>query len=369
MRTRIAPAAASACPVCGHRLSPTDFVCTECGAVLALRAAHGCGPSTADRAKSRFIAVCHRGFSTLRSAIPKVVPGQHRWFYVVVALLATALIGAAVAGIFNRPDSAVDRGPSRNRERLEAQRAALPDRQSQFHRQEERRQSAVPPKAYQTRSSFVGSTALGMIGAGVVAALLCVVAVKSQRRRRDDQSADVRARRMTHAVSVAAAFSFGLAVALAVVHLTESRVVQPLPALAIGEGEHVDQWRREASTLKERLGLLDARLASLESTRAGDGQVRQQPARIAAIDHLPRNASRPAAPPSGAVSAQESNDVSNASVPADYEASVKPATADVLRPPRVPAGPTVADRVWNDVLRDWQHVRRTIRDLFPRDWR
>jgi hypothetical protein len=359
MKTLIAPAAASACPVCRHGLSSSDFVCTECGAVPALRRADGSDPSTADRVKSRFIAVYHRGSSTFRSALPKLVRGDRRWSYVVVALLATALFGVAVAGLVNRRDSVVDRGPSRNREPLQVQRPALPDRQGQVHRQEERRQSAGPPKANQTRSSSAGSTVVGMIGAGVAAVLLGAVAVKSQRRRRDDQSADnperVRARRLAQAASIAAAFFFGLAVALAVVLSTASRVVQPLPAHSIVEAERVEQWRREASTLKERLSVLDSRLASLESTRTSEVPVRQQPGRA------PR--------PSDAVAGEESRDNSNASAPAHYDASLKPPTADILRSPQMPAGPTVAGRVWSDIRRDWEQVRRSIRGVLSSDSR
>jgi predicted RNA-binding Zn-ribbon protein involved in translation (DUF1610 family) len=367
MKNPTALAAASACPVCGQQLSSADFACAQCGAIMALRAVRARGLSTADRVKARVLAVCHRGFSTLRSTVPKLVPGHRRWFYVVVAVLATTLIAAAGAEMFGRRDSAAHIAPSNNRELPAAERAPVL----------ERRQTAGPLEANRTRAPLIASTGLGMIGATVLAALLCAVAVNSERRRRHDRSADtaghVRARRMTQSASVAAAFCFGLAVALAVVLITESRLIRPLPAVAIGEGERVDQWRREASTLKERLSVLDARLASLESTRAGDGQVRQQPARTAAVDHLQRDASRtpPERParPSDAVAGQESNDVSNASVLANYEASVKPPTADVLRSQRAPAAVPVTDRIWNDILRDWEHVRRTIRDLFSRDRR
>jgi hypothetical protein len=372
---------ASICPVCGQRLS-SGFVCSECGAIPSLRGVRASGPSAAASVTSRFIDICRRGFSALTSAVSKLLPEDRRWAYGVVALLATAILVAAVAGIFGGPNSTADRRPRSNRERAEAAPAAVLDRQSQSQRSEERRWTAEPLEVSQARSPYAGSTALGMIAAIIGAALLCAFAVASARRRRQHRSADdsepLGTRRMTYASAVAAAFCFGLASALAVILIAQSRTVLPLPAFAVIPREHTDPWRREASTLKERLSVLDARLASLEATRTGEGSARQQPTRTAAIDDVQREAPQSGpgrgARRSEAVGRQEGAAVSNAPVPpAHLEASVKPPIADVLRPPLRPArvreGLTVGDRVWNDILSDWDNVKRSIRDLFPRDYR
>ena len=234
---------------------------------------------------------------------------------------------------------------------------------------------AEPPKTDLTPSSMVGSTALGMLGVSVLALLLCGFAVRSKARWPNDSAVDdpagVRARRMTYAAAVGAAFCFGLAVASAVVLLTESHVVEPPPALAIVEAQRVDQWRHEASTLKERLSVLDARLASLEATRAADGEARQQSTRTALIDRVERDRARtapgPARRPGSALDDQERHAISAPYVLADSTASAKLTTADVLRPPRVPEGQSVGDRVWNDIVRDWERLRRTVLDWLPRD--
>ena len=373
MKSSVALTALSACPVCGQRLSSTDFVCTECGAILAVRAARAYAPSTADRVKSRLIGVYHRGFSALTSAVPKLLQGRRRSFHVVVALLAAVILVVAIAGILGRPNSRVDSGSRNLPERPETGRAAIAARQGQPQRPEEPPQTAVPSKSSQIRAAYGGSAALGMVGATVLAALLCIFAVKSERRRRQDGSAGqaghVRAGHMIHAASVGAAFCFGLAVALAIVLITQSRAVSPLPMPAVVEGEHVNQWRRETSTPKERLSGLDARLASLESTRPGEG-ARQQPSRTAAIDRAQRDAAVTAAgrraPRNEAVGGHESAAVPSAPAATQLEASVKPPAADILRARGVRAYPTVADRVLDDVWRDWESVRRSIRDLFPR---
>ena len=359
MKSPVAVTALSACPVCRHRLSPTDFVCTECGAILAVRAARAYAPSTADRVKSRLIGVYHRGFSALTSAVPKLLQGRRRSLHVVAALLATVILVVAIAGLFGRPNSRVDSGPRNLPERPETGRAGVAARQGQPQSPEEPPQAVVPSKLSQTRAAYGGSAGLGMVGATVLASLLCVFAVRSERRRRQDGSAGqaghVRAGHMIHAASVAAAFCFGLAVALAIVLMTQSRAVSPLPTPAVVEGEHLS---------------VRARLASLESTRPGEGQARQQPSRTTAIDRAQQDAAGTAAgrraPRSEAVGGHESKPVSSAPAATQLEASVKPPAADILRARGVRADATVADRVWNDVQRDWESVRRSIRDLFPR---
>lgn len=342
MKNPIAMGPASGCPVCGQRLSATQSVCAECGAILALRDVRAPGTSTAERVQACVLSVGRR-LSTLASASSTVVHGSRRRASVIVALLATMITVAAVVESFHRPRPMLDPGRRTQVELPEAKRAAALDRSNDSRRPADGARAAGPSKTDRTPSPVLGSTALGMISASVVAALLCAFALTSHRRRHHHRSIDdpglVRARRMTQAAGVGAAFCFGLAVALAAVMVT-SRVVEPPSALATVQGGG-DQWRGEASTLKERLSVLDARQASLEARRA-EGQAGPQPARTAAIDpdllaHAGTTASLP--------------------------------MSDVLRPPRVAGGPgqSVGDRVWNDILRDLERVRRTVRDWFPRD--
>jgi hypothetical protein len=308
--------ATSVCPVCGQRLSSSDSVCTECGAILALRMGHPTGASPVEAVTSPFTA--------LSRALH-----DRRGFYMILALLLTALSFAAVAGIFAPRSSTVEI----RTERSDGNRVAGIDDQRQSYRPEDKRAHGGQPEIHATRSPLGGSTALGMISAAVLGALLCAVSVQSARRHHHDRLAGtprwVGARRLTQAASVGAAFCFGLAAALAAVLVAESRLALPPAALATVQGEHVHRWRDGTSTPSERPSVVDARLASPESTHAAKGDS--------------------AAPPHD-------------------QASAKPPTADVLR--RSPmAAASLGERVLDDVARDWERVRRTVRNLFSREFR
>jgi predicted nucleic acid-binding Zn ribbon protein len=360
-KSPIVIATASACPVCGQRLASSDPVCNECGAILALRMTRARRSTTV---KSRVTALVHRQFAAVSSFVR-----DRRGYYIVAALLATALTAAAIAGVF-APRSAVEIRPPA--ERSVVKPPAVLDDQRQLERHDTTTRAASASTTHATRSPRGGWTTVGMFAAVVLGAVLGAVSVTSARRRRRrqraaDTPAGIASGRMTQAASVGAAFCFGLAVALAVVLAMESPVVQPPAAFATVEGERVDQWRRETSTLSERLSVLDARLASLESTR--ERAARQQPTRPV----LERDPSRPsesgrAARPVDAAGEPERIGISSPAVPAHEEASTTISTADVLRPPRV-ATTTLGDRVWDDIVRDWARLTRSVRELFAGDAR
>ena len=352
--------AASACPVCGQRLASSDQICNECGAVLALRLTRARRPTTV---KSRFAAVVQRQLAEVSR-----LGRDRRGYYIVAALLVTLLTAAAIAGVFARR-GAVEIAP--RAERSETKRSTVLDDQRQLERRvATTRAAGASPQA--TRSPRDGWTTAGMVAAAVVGAVLWAVAVTSARRRRHDRTDDtpawIASGHMTHAAYVGAAFCCGLVVALAVVLAMESPVAQPPAAFATVEGERVDQWRRETSTLSERLRVLDARLASLESTRAGDRAALQQPTRPRLDrDSRPSESGR-AARPVDATDEPERSTTSSPAVPAHEEASTTISAADVLRPPRV-ARASLGDRVWDDIVRDWERLRRSVRELLPRDTR
>lgn len=338
--------ATSVCPVCGQRLLSSDSVCTECGAILALRMAHPLGASRVESVTSRFTALS-RAFR------------DRRGFYIILALLLTALSFAVLAGIFAPRSSTVE--IASRTERSDGKRVASIDHQRRLDRPEDRGPRGGQPQIYGTGSPLGGSTALGMISATVLGALLCAVSVKAARRR------------LTQAASAGAAFCFGLAAALAVVLVGESRVALPPAELATVQGERVHQRRDGASTPSERPSVLDARLVSPESTHARKGEAQQRPTRPASIDGLQRDPSWTTgrggvARPDGGSAEQDRDAISNSAAPPYDQANAKPPTADVLRSPRVAAG-SLGERVWSDVARDWERVRRTVRNLFPRELR
>jgi hypothetical protein len=197
-----------------------------------------------------------------------------------------------------------------------------------------------------------------MISATVLGALLCAVSVKAARRR------------LTQAASAGAAFCFGLAAALAVVLVGESRVALPPAELATVQGERVHQRRDGASTPSERPSVLDARLVSPESTHARKGEAQQRPTFIDGLQRDPSWTTRRGgvARPDGGIAEQDRDATSNSAAPPYDQANAKPPTADVLRSPRVAAA-SLGERVWSDVARDWERVKRTVRNLFPREVR
>ena len=335
--------ATSVCPVCGQRLSSSDSACTECGAIFALRMGRPPGASPVEAVTSPFTA--------LSRALH-----DRRGFYMILALLLTALSFAALAGIFAPRGSTVEIGS----ERSDGNRVAGSEDQRQRYRPEDKRPRGGQPDIHATRSPLGGSTALGMISAAVLGALLCAVSVQSARRHHHDGFAEkprwVGARRLTQAASVGAAFCFGLAAALAAVLVAESRVALPPAALATVQGEHVHRWRDGTSTPTERLSVVDARLASPESTHAVKGDAPQRPTRPPSVDGLQRD-------PSWTTGRGEV-----AAAPPHDEASAKPPTADVLRRSPVAAA-SLGERVLDDVARDWERVRRTVRNLFPLEFR
>lgn len=344
--------ATSVCPVCGQRLLSSESVCTECGAILALRMAHPLGASPVEAVTS--------GFTAVSRALH-----DRRGFYMILALLLTALSFAALAGIFAPRSSTVEI----RTERSDGNRVAGLD--------DHKGPRGGQPEIHATRSPLGGSTALGMISATVLGALLCAVSIQSARRHHHGRFAEkprwVGARRLTQAASVGAAFCFGLAAALAVVLVGESRVALPPAALATVQGEHVHQWRDGASTPSERPRVLDARLASPESTHARKGEAQQRPTRPPSLYGLLRDPSGTTgrggvARPNGGIAEQERDAIWNSAAPPYDQANAKPPTADVLRRPPVAAA-SLGERVWDDVARDWERVRRTVRNFFSHEFR
>lgn len=340
---RMVVATASACPVCGQRLSSSDPVCSECGAILALRMTHERRPTTV---KSRFTAIVHRRFIEVSAFFR-----NRLGFYIIMAVLVTVL-GVAMAGVFAaRPP--VETVPRADRPE------AKPQAGDGGQRQVERQVDTAPPTGtvttHGTRSPRGGWTIVGMFAAAALGALLWALSATLARRRRHDRAAgtpaSIASGRIIQAASGGAAFCFGLAVALAVVLTMESRVAQPTAALATVERE-----RHETSTLSERLSVLDARLASLESRRAGERTAREQPG--------PARAARSV----DTVAEPESSASLGPAVPTHDEASTPISTADILRSPRV-ATATLGDRVWDDIVRDWERLTRSVRELFARDAR
>jgi hypothetical protein len=166
---------------------------------------------------------------------------------------------------------------------------------------------------------------------------------------------------MTQATAIGAAFCLGLAVALLVVVSMGSPAVEPSAALATMEPPHDDLWRRETSTLSHRLSALDARLASLESTRpASSARPEGGPSPTTVSKGAPRSVE--------AVGEPETGGTGFPAAPADDHVGTSISAADVLRPPRV-AATSLRDRVWGDIVRDWERVKRTVGELFPRDAR
>src|SRR5688572_2213846 len=112
-------ATASACPVCGQRLSSSNPVCSECGAILALRMTRERRPTTV---KSRFTCVVHRQFAAVSTFL------RHRaGLYIIMAVVATAL-AASTAGVL-AARRAVETAP--RVERSEAKRSAVDGGQRQ----------------------------------------------------------------------------------------------------------------------------------------------------------------------------------------------------------------------------------------------
>jgi hypothetical protein len=309
------------------------------------------------RLQSRSIAVRRRFAAVSRFF------RDRRGFYIVTALLATALTATVMAGVFARP-KAVEIIP--RTERSEAKPPAVDGRE-----QPDRRHTMAPTTGssamHETRAARRWTTP-GMFAAAGLGVLFSAIAVNSRRRPRPDRGTVtptwITSTRMTQAAAIGAAFCLGLTVALLVVVVMESPPVQPSAALATTEPQRDDRWRRETSTLTERLSALDARLASLESTRA------------TAVAEPPRTspASSPTTASEGArgslevVGEPEGSGTWFPAVPARDGAGASMSTADVLRPPRVAAA-SLGDRVWEDIVGDWERFRRTVRELFPRDAR
>ena len=342
-KNRSAPMMATvvACPVCRKRLASTEAACSECGAILALRA-----PDTRRRlakaVKPHITHVYRRTRSIVTAAFAALA--QHGRAVVAVAALAVTVVMFAVlvAAVFGPRNTSAPRVATTTGEVRPTDRTAPGTEPLSPAAPISRHRSASPP----TPRPAVGlqnPMALA-VAATIIGAIVGTIAVVSRRRRVP------RLAWVVNSAAVVAAFCFGLAAALLVVATVEHQRTFASAVPAGGDEPSGDAWRREASTLKEALTVIDARLASLESTHgAGDSPTRSQSV-------------RPRSPAEG----DELRAVTATSTPSRDEAVGKPPTADILRPPRV-AATSLGERVWSDIVRDWERVRRTVRDLVRPD--
>jgi hypothetical protein len=209
-----------------------------------------------------------RGPSIAAGAISSLWRGHRRGVYIGVALVTIAIVLLAVVGLSRHADPPGRIAPRGGRELLAEKRAPAPELQEQFRHQKERREAVEPPRTYRVGSRPGGWALPGMIGVSMLGALLCAFAVKSEWRRLRDVSANsqgsIHPSLMSRLGSVGAALCFALTAALAIVLANQSPVLEPLPAIPVVDRGNIDQLRREASALKERLSVLDDRVASVE---------------------------------------------------------------------------------------------------------
>jgi cytoskeletal protein RodZ len=319
-----------ACPVCGRRLLPTEAACSECGAVLALRVPDGARRRLAaavrphvDVARRRLAAAVtprvDRLYGRMRSIVTAALTTlaqRRRTGLAVAALVITlAMFAVLVAAVFSprniaAPGLATTTGESRATTRT--QPAPQPSAV-----EPSRAPSAAPPAIPRPAVGLDTPMTLAM-AATAIGAVVGTIAVVSRRRRA------LRLSWIVNSAAVAAAFCFGLAVALLVVATVERQRMFASAVPTVGGGQSPAAWQREAST------------------RPRDPVERDESRAVTMIS---------TSPPEEAAAT-----VSTA------ETAARPSTADVLRPPRV-AAVNLSERVWDDIVRDWERVKRTVRDL------
>jgi hypothetical protein len=288
-----------ACPVCGQRLGSTEAACYECGAVLALRVPDDARRRLAAAVRPHIdaarlwlaeavrphIDTARRGFAeTVRPRVDRLYGGARSIVALVLATLTerrrTGLAVAALVitlAIFAVLVAAVF-GP----------RTPSPP--------------AIPRPSLGLQTPVAPAVVITAVGA-----IVATIAVVSRRRR------VTRLPWIANSAAVAAAFCFGLAVALLVIAAVEHQRIFASAVPATGSEQSRDALRREASTLKEAPTLNEPRAASVTPA------------------------------------------------PSQYEAVGKPSTADILRTHATPM--KLEERVWGDIVRDWERLKRTVWDL------
>lgn len=317
-------AGVAVCPVCGQRLGSTEAACSECGAILALRmpdvARRRLAPSVTphvDVARRRLAEAVSphvdrlsvRARSIVTAALTMLARRRRTGLAVAALVITLATVAVLMAAVFSPRNISV--------------RPTAPSR----------------PVAL-----ALAATAIG--------AIVGTVAVVSRRR------GALRLAWLVNGGAVVAAFCFGLGVALLVVAALERQRMFASAVPTAGDGQSAGAWRREASTLKEARTVVDARLSSESTHPAGDKATRPESVR----SRYP--AERDDARGVPTIATPASDDV--AVRPSMADTATKVPMADILRPPRV-AATGLGERVWGDIVRDWERVKRTARDLVRLD--
>ena len=317
------------CPVCGQRLASTAAACSECGAIRALRVpdvarrrlAAAVGPHVdvarrrvAEAVRPHVDRLYGRAHSVVSAALTTLAQRRRTGLAVAALVVTLAMFAALAAALFSPrnisgPSVATTTGEARSTSR------PAPVKQAPSAAEPSPRNSPAPPAISSAPVGLQNPLALA-VAATTIGAIVGVVAVVSRRQRAWRLSWIVKG------AAVVTAFCFGLAAALLVVATLERQRLfasaVPLPV----DKQPTDARLREVSTGKEALTVVDARLSLSRDNVAAN--------------------------------------------PPTVDTAAKPPTADILRPPRV--APThLSARVWGDIARDWERVKRTVRDFVRLD--
>ena len=345
-----------ACPVCGQRLASTEAACSECGAILALRVpdvsrrrlASTVGPHV-DVARRRLAEAVRphvdrlyvRTRSIVTAALTTLAQRRRTGLAVAALVITLAMLAALVAAIFSPrnvsgPSVATTTGEAR------ATGRTAPATHASSAAEPAPRNPPAPPATPRPAAVGLQNPMALAVAATTLGAIVATVAVVSRRRRA------LRLSWIVNSAAVVTAFCFGLAVALLVVATLERQRMFASAVPTAGDGQSGgDAWRRQASTLKEALTVIDARLSSWESTHPAD-----------------EKATRPAERDGSRAVTTSGDEV--AANPSTGDTAAKPPAADILRPPRV-AATNLGERVWGDIVRDWERVKRTVREFVRLD--
>lgn len=307
--------AVAACPVCGERLASTKSACSECGAVLALRLADAARRRLPEAVRPHVEHLYGRTRS-IASAARTALVERRRVAGAVAALVVTIAMFAVLVAVILGPGNTPLRRSVVTTGELRPSNRTAPETQPPSPPRASPRHASAPPAT--DRSSLgLGNPIALAVGVMALGAMFGTIGVVTRRRRTP------RRPWIVSSAAVAAAFCCGVAAALIVVAAVDQQRLFASAVPAAGDPRFVDALRRERSTLKDALTMLTG-------------------------EH------------------DEERAVATTSTsPAEDAASTSP-TADILRPPRV-AATTLGDRVWSDILRDWERVKRTVRELVGLD--
>ena len=307
--------AVAACPVCGERLASTKSACSECGAVLALRLADAARRRLPEAVRPHVEHLYGRTRS-IASAARTALVERRRVAGAVAALVVTIAMFAVLVAVILGPGNTPLRRSVVTTGELRPSNRTAPETQPPSPPRASPRHASAPPAT--DRSSLgLGNPIALAVGVMALGAMFGTIGVVTRRRRTP------RRPWIVSSAAVAAAFCCGVAAALIVVAAVDQQRLFASAVPAAGDPQSVDALRRERSTLKDALTMLTG-------------------------EH------------------DEERAVATTSTsPAEDAASTSP-TADILRPPRV-AATTLGDRVWSDILRDWERVKRTVRELVRLD--